>query len=200
MPPPKLRPDPSHISHHIVILFAISCVTFASLLLLFVIDISPILSSAISIQHVLEPISRRWTPPARRLRLQTPSPSVGATGTSSPSQYGVRFFGRRSVSLLIVPRYRPPPPPQAYYNNPPPPQQYQRPAPQQNGYQQGGYQQLQQSQGNYRTSNGGYVPPTGAPVEASYHHTGAGYTPPSGTPQRTSAPYGAGAPSESSST
>nr|P0CM58.1 RecName: Full=Metacaspase-1; Flags: Precursor [Cryptococcus neoformans var. neoformans JEC21]P0CM59.1 RecName: Full=Metacaspase-1; Flags: Precursor [Cryptococcus neoformans var. neoformans B-3501A] len=90
--------------------------------------------------------------------------------------------------------YRPPPPPQAYYNNPPPPQQYQRPAPQQNGYQQGGYQQQQQSQGNYRTSNGGYVPPTGAPVEASYHHTGAGYTPPSGTPQRTSAPYGAGAP------
>lgn len=128
-----------------------------------------------------------------------PLPLSGRNRDLLPLPIWGMFFGRRSVSLLTVSRYRPPPP-QGYYNHPPPPQQYQPPAPQQGGYQQGGYQQNQQSQGNYRTSNGGYAPPTGAPVESNYHHTGAGYTPPNGTPHQNYAPYGAGAPSESSST
>ncbi|XAO21324.1 metacaspase-1 [Cryptococcus bacillisporus CA1280] len=101
--------------------------------------------------------------------------------------------------------YRPPPP-QGYYNSPPPPQQYQPPVPQQGGYQQGGYQQggyqqggyhpHQQYQGDYRTSNGGYAPPTGAPVESNYHHTSAGYTPLNAAPHHNYAPYGTGVPTQ----
>lgn len=109
------------------------------------------------------------------------------------------FFDRRSVPKLTVSRYRPPPP-QGYYNSPPPPQQYQPPVPHQGGYQQGGYQPHQQSQGSYRTNNGGYAPPTGAPVESNYHHTSAGYNPLNAAPHHNYAPYGTGAPSESSST
>ncbi|KIR35949.1 metacaspase-1 [Cryptococcus deuterogattii MMRL2647] len=106
-----------------------------------------------------------------------------------PPQWGQQGFPPPPPNM----GYRPPPP-QGYYNNPPPSQQYQPPVPQQGGYQQGGYQPHQQSQGDYRTSNGGYAPPTGAPVESNYHHTSAGYTPLNAAPHYNYAPYGTGAP------
>ncbi|WWC58303.1 metacaspase-1 [Kwoniella dejecticola CBS 10117] len=75
--------------------------------------------------------------------------------------------------------YAPPPPQQGYggppggWNQaPPPPMGYN------NGPQQGYYNGPQQGQ-----AQGGWAPPTGAPVEQSYHQTGAGFMPPSGPPQ-----------------
>nr|ODN93748.1 metacaspase-1 [Cryptococcus depauperatus CBS 7855] len=102
----------------------------------------------------------------------------GGYGGPPPGQWGPPPPMGHVVCSIFYNQPPPPPPPQGYFSNPPPPQQYNPPPPQYNspspapvyGGSGGGYS------AGYR--QGGYAPPTGAPIESNYHQTGAGYVPP----------------------